>query len=199
MLLDNFRSNFPYPLNGNQDFDSEEGCVSFNTPDGRVDRNLADPNLTPISIPLYITAPFFQIKPEQDRRPYRANMNVATPENATIGSVFGNIFASGAVHGIEGGSHQLRTQIMMSALEHDSADDSTIMLTTSRGRWLVIPRSTTLAEIFAGARWPRDGPLGFRDMRRKPRSSNFEQDGVELSMGCFIELYVIPNNRLTEQ
>ena len=56
--------------------------------------------------------------------------------------------------------------------------------------FFVVPRKTTSQEVFAGARWPRDDPLPFRDVRPTPRIRDFEVDGVELGL-----LRVIPKDK----
>jgi hypothetical protein len=88
---------------------------------------------------------------------------------------------------------------MYSAVIHDSPEDSMVLVHTFRHRFLVIPCQTTLAGVFAGARWPRGGLLPFVDLRRTPRVRDFEEDGVELFEGRFMNLFVVPEDHLHQQ
>jgi hypothetical protein len=77
-----------------------------------------------------------------------------------------------------GTSSSSKQELLRSALTHDTPHSSIVYVPTFRGRLLIVPRKTTFKEIFAGARWPRDGPLAFEDARETPRIRDFEVDGV---------------------
>jgi hypothetical protein len=62
-----YRSNFPVPPSTtlqslDPDFDPDEMCLTFDTDDGRPHVFLSNPNKTPITLPIYIVAPFFQAR-----------------------------------------------------------------------------------------------------------------------------------------
>jgi hypothetical protein len=60
-----------------------------------------------------------------------------------------------------------------------------------------IPRETTIKDVVAGARWPRqsNAPV-FEDLRRAPRKRDDEIDGIELALGWMMEVYVVTNDKL---
>jgi hypothetical protein len=169
-------------------------CLGFNTRDGRADLSLPDHTKTPISIPVYIIAPYFQYNSQRGRKTFRTREEHPVSENSSIGSLLENLFSS-VVVAETGLSRSSRQDAMRSALAHDSAEDSVVYVPTFRGRFFVVPRKTTFQEIFAGARWPRDGPLPFEDARETPRVRDFEVDGVELGCGWFVEVWVIPKEQ----
>lgn len=140
-------------------------------------------------------APYFNLSPG---KPFRTKNSDATLETDTIGSVLENLFISVAAALVDN-SNGNQGQIMMSAITHDRPADSTVLFNTFGGRILEIPRSATFSQIIEGAKWPRDGPIPFRDLRRKPRARDFERDGVQLTKGSFTELYVVPNDKLDFQ
>jgi len=158
----------------------------------------ADPTRTAIAVPVYIIAPLFKVSKDQGREPYRTN-NGGGPmsEKDTVHSHLGNnLFVSGAVHltASNGSTRDFCRKAIMSGQDHDDPETSTIILHTARNRLFVIPRSTTLRQIFAGVKWPRDSPSPFQDLRQAPRIRDFEEDGVELNEGWFMNLYVLPND-----
>jgi len=84
---------------------------------------------------------------------------------------------------------------MSSAVAHEK--DAVIVMMSSRGRVFKIPRETTIKDVIAGARWPRQSHAPrFEDLRRAPRRYSDEIDGIELAMGWMIELYVIAQDKL---
>jgi hypothetical protein len=159
---------------------------------------LADPIRTAIAVPVYIIAPLFKVSKDQGREPYRTN-NSGGPmsENDTVHLHFGDsLFVSAAIHltASNGSTRDFARKAIMSGQDHDDPETSTVILHTARHRFFVIPRSTTLRQIFEGVKWPRDSPIPFQDLRRAPRIRDFEEDGVELNEGWFMNLYVLPND-----
>jgi hypothetical protein len=75
--------------------------------------------------------------------------------------------------------------------------DGVLIMMSSRGRLFKIPRETTIMDVVAGARWPRqpNAPV-FEDLRRTPRKRNDEIDGIELTVGCMMEVYVVTDDKL---
>jgi hypothetical protein len=176
------------------DFDPNDMCLTFDTADGQVDPTPSDQ--TPIKIPVYIVAPYFRAYPEQGDAVFRTREEYPVDERDTIESLLGGLFPSL----VRDGPSSFAQQVMPSVLKHESPRQSVALVNTYRGRFLVIPRQTTFKAIFAGARWPRDdsGPLAFEDLRKAPRARNFERDGVELGFGWYVEIFVIPNDKLDQ-
>jgi hypothetical protein len=173
-------------------------CLVFNTDDGRVDSSLSDPNKTPISVPLYIMAPYFETGPKLGGEPFKTREENPVAEDDTVESVLSGLFMSFLTY--EGSSSDsFNDRGYRSTLQHESPKESVVMVTTCRGRLLIIPRKTTFKEIAAGARWPRDGPLAFEDMRKAPRGSIYEEDGIALGRGWFLDIWVIPKDKLDQQ
>jgi hypothetical protein len=160
--------------------------LSFNTRDRQVNLNLDDPNKTPLIFPVFVSAPFSQYDPNHDRQIFSSTQSML--ESKTMASMLQGLFTS-----IAGASAGGSEEILMSGIIHQYK--STILICTARGRILEIPPETKLAEVFADAKWPRNGPLGLRDLRRRPRKRNFEVDGVRFGERG-VEVYVIPNDDL---
>jgi hypothetical protein len=177
------------------DFDPNDMCLTFETANGQANPTLSDPNKTPIKIPVYIVAPYFQAYPEQGNAVFRTREEYPVDERDTIESLLSGFFPSL----VRDGPSSFAQKVMPSVLNHESPRHSVVLMNTYRGRFLVIPRQTTFKAIFAGARWPRDdGPLAFEDLRKAPRARDFEQDGVELGFGWYVEIFVIPNDKLEQ-
>lgn len=66
------------------DFDPDGMCLGFDTNDGRADLSLPDPNRTPISIPVYMDAPYFQYKPQQGNKVFRTREEHSVSDYDTI-------------------------------------------------------------------------------------------------------------------
>jgi len=75
-----------------------------------------------------------------------------------------------------------RRESSLAALAHER--DGVLIVRSSRRRLLRIPRETTIKDVVAGARWPRqsNAPV-FEDLCRTPRNRKDEIDGVDLEMG----------------
>ena len=170
-------------------------CLAFDTNSGRANLSLPDPNKTPIVVPIYIGAPYFHKRGTQG---FRVREEHPVSEKDTIESVLQGLFLSVAATGSDTSSLS-KQELLRSAMVHDSPQSSIVYVTTFRGRFLIIPRETTFEEIFAGARWPRDGPLAFEDARETPRIRDFEVDGVTLGQGWFVEIWVIPKDKWKSQ
>ena len=146
---------------------------------------------------MYIVAPSFKVRQDQGREPYRANSGEGPiSENKTVGSLLENLFSSAAIHltAHNGSTRDFSKKAIRQGIDLDDPETSTVIFHTSRSRLFVIPRSTTLKQIFAGVKWPRDDPIPFEDLRRVPRIRDFEEDGVELGEGWYMEIYVIQND-----
>lgn len=172
------------------DFCPESMTVFFNTLDFKPDRKLPDPNLTPISIPVTIRAPYYYPDPNR-QTPFSTRQEIPVSEDETIRSFIDGLFTSVAMY-----SHTpVNRKSMPSAVAHDR--DAVVIMMSSRGRLLKIPRETTIKDVVAGARWPRpsDAPI-FKDLRRTPRKRSDEIDGIELMMGWMIEVYVVAKDKL---
>jgi hypothetical protein len=200
ILRDNDRSNFPLPPRDKlhslgPDFDPNQLCLAFDTDNERADLSFPDPNKTPIVIPVYIVAPYFHLR---GNKAFRVREEQPVSENDTIESLLQGLFMSVAA-AERGTSSSSKQELLRSALTHDSPHSSIVYVQTFRGRFLIVPRKTTFKEIFAGARWPRDGPLAFEDARETPRIRDFEVDGVCLGQGWFVEVWVVPKDEWTFQ
>ena len=172
------------------DFDPESMTISFDTPDSKPSRTLRHPNLTPISIPVTIRAPYYFPNPNS-QNPFSTREENPVSENETIGSIIEGLFASIATF-----SHKpVNRESLPSAMAHDR--DGVVVVISSRGRIFKIPRKTTIKDVVAGARWPRqsNAPV-FEDLRRTPRKRSDEIDGIELMMGWMIEVYVVAKDKL---
>jgi hypothetical protein len=195
-----YRNTFPLPppdmLNAlGPDFCPTSMTTYFDTEDGRLNPRLSDPNFTPISIPMYIRAPYFKPDPDNNA-PYSTRQENPVSEFDTVASVLEGLFFS--ICTFQNRGHYSSRPNMHSAVRHEH--HSTVLVITPRGRILAIPRSTIIKDILAGARWPRSssasGVPTFTDLRKAPRPSNNEIDGIELCLGWFMELYVIPQENL---
>jgi hypothetical protein len=176
------------------DFDPEGVTLQFDTDNGRPIDRLPNPNLTPILIPMQIRAPYF--KPNSaSKTPFSTREENPVPESDTVESILENLFFSVATFGCHSDTEGLR-----SALKHER--ESVVLVVTSRGRFLIIPRQARLQDIISGALWPRpEGArqgLAFDDLRKKPREMSDEIDGIELCLGWNMELYVIPRENVEE-
>jgi hypothetical protein len=169
-------------------------CLGFDTGNGRANLSLVDPTMTPIAIPVYIVAPYFHGDPGRGNKFFRHREEHPVSENDTIESLLGGLFVSVAMaERTTFSSYEQET--LRSVAAHSSPSSSVVYIQTFRGRFLIVPRETTFKELFAGARWPRDGPLAFEDARETPRKRDFEVDGVVLGHGWFIEVWVIPKDK----
>jgi hypothetical protein len=163
--------------------------LSFDTEDSKPDRNLPDPNLTPISIPVTIRAPYFHPNPN-NKAPFSTREESPVSEHETIGSFLGGLFTSTAAF-----YHNPDRESVNSAVAHER--DGVVIMMSSRGRLFKIPRRTTIKDIVAGARWPRQSNAPtFEDLRPSPRKRSDEIDGVELMLGWMIAVYVITKDKL---
>jgi hypothetical protein len=171
-----------------EDFCPESMTISFNTSDSKPDLNLPHPNLTPISIPVNVRAPYYYSKPDS-LNPFSSRQETPVSEYATIESVIDGLFTNMAIFG----HHQ--EYCLPLALAHDR--DGVILIMSSRGRLFKIPRETTIRDVVAGARWPRqsNAPI-FEDLRRVPRKRADEIDGVELLWGWMMDVLVVPKDQL---
>lgn len=164
--------------------------ISFDTLDSKPDRNLSNPNLTPISIPVTIRAPYYHPKPN-DQSPFSTREETPVSENDTIGSLLEGVFTSMAAFY---GNPTTMTS-MSSAVAHEK--DSVVIIMSSRGRLFKVPRKTKIKDVVAGARWPpQPNAPTFEDVRRAPRKRSDEIDGIELMMGWMTEVYVITTDKL---
>ena len=172
------------------DFDPESMTISFDTLDSKPNRNLPDPNLTPITVPVTIRAPYYFTNPNS-QAPFSTREENPVSENETIGSFIDGLFASIATF-----SHNpVNRESLPSAIAHDR--DGVLIMMSFRGRLFKIPRETTIKDAVAGARWPRqsNAPV-FEDLRRAPRKRSDEIDGIEVMMGWMIEVYVVAKDKL---
>ncbi|GBE83023.1 hypothetical protein SCP_0500660 [Sparassis crispa] len=157
----------------------------------------SDMRLAPIAYHVLIVAPYFKAHPSQGNKPYSIRASDLVYDDAPISSFISNLFSSIMLNFPSNlVSDAEYRQYMHTALAHDDPRDSVIMALSSRGRMPIVPRSATLKQIIAGTRWPRDGPLPFEDKRQRPRRRDDPVDGIELSWGGFINLYVIPKEKL---
>jgi hypothetical protein len=162
--------------------------LSFNTLDSKPNHHLPDPNLTPISIPVIIRAPFYFPDPNS-QAPFSTSEENPVLENKTIGSFIDGLFTSVATF-----SRDHRASLP-SAMAHDR--DGVVVMISFRGRMFKIPRETTIKDVVAGARWPRQSNAPtFEDLRQTPRRRSDEIDGIDLMRGWMIVVYVIARDKL---
>jgi len=180
------------------DFFGAGGWVDCTIPQ-QVDRILADPNAR-ITVEVNVRAPFFNIgpSPEYDLiRYYIDNPMGRSAEEEIVSELLFEVFSRAVMtYTLDDESHSRHQEVETSAMEHDDPSRTTVFIRTYRGRFLVIPRESTFADIFAGARWPRDTPVPFKDLSKTPRMRDFESDGLELDRYMHLELHVIPNYEL---
>lgn len=77
---------------------------------------------------------------------------------------------------------------------------SSVILVTWQDRYLKVPLTTRIGEIWARARWPRDGmqDRGFEDLRSTLRARPHEVDGAFLHQGYTMRLILCRNEHLQE-
>jgi len=194
-----YRETFPLPPPNirKPDFDPEQMALQFNTHDGRPSPRLPDPNLTPISIPMYIRAPYFKPDPTSTT-PFSTREENPVSENDTVASIIEGLFFS--VGGFYGRGKYDNREGIQSTVEHEK--HGVVLVITSRGRIFEIPRKMRIKDIVAGAQWPRpqsatEIPV-LEDLRKEPRERGDNIDGIEMAMGWFMEIYVIPKENLGE-
>src|SRR5262245_25795536 len=114
------------------DFDADDMCLTFNTEDDHASPS----DKIPISIPVYIIAPYFQTEPYRGPSLFRTREEHPVDERDTIESLLSGLFTS-VVRDTSSSE-----EVMTSVLKHESPRESVVLVTTYRGRFLVIPRQT---------------------------------------------------------
>jgi hypothetical protein len=151
----------------------------------------------PILIPLHVIAPSFI------HSPYGGKFHVwtgAVSENTTISSAFEGMFESYANAQPSNSPAGFVDACKSSAAHHEDMRNMVILVTTHHGRILVVPPSTVIKDLIAGARWPKvKGSKEFVDKRKVKRRHGFEVDGIELLGGWYIDVYVVPKKSLGSQ
>jgi len=188
------RANFPFPP-GSQpspgDYKPDEKYMSFDTTSGPCT------NDSPISIPIHIIAPYFLHNPYGDQ--FHA-WTRAVSESDTIGTAFKGLFESYASAQPSDSVYGFAENCRNPALHHEDLRNTVVLVTTHRGRILVVPPDTSIKDLIAGAQWPRvHGSKEFNDERKVKRRHEFEFDGIELQDGWYIDVYVIPKKCLDSQ
>ncbi|KAF7967691.1 hypothetical protein HWV62_33339 [Athelia sp. TMB] len=186
------RPNFPFPPAQTlqalgPDFNQNAECLRFATKHGQ------NPNDTPIAFPIFITAPYFQARPNQGSKPFRTRGQAF--ESMAIGELLQNLFSS---HLFALPDQAFVRKAMPSAVKHEHPEDRLIIMPTHRGRLLIIEPTATFKDVFAGAKWPRQGPLPFEDLRKVARAGAHEVDGIELVQGWHLDVVVITKDRLQD-
>ncbi|KAF7982986.1 hypothetical protein HWV62_24590 [Athelia sp. TMB] len=186
------RPNFPFPPAQTlqalgPDFNQNAECLQF------VKKHGQNPNDTPIAFPIFITAPYFQARPNQGSKPFRTRGQAF--ESMAIGELLQNLFSS---HLIMLPDQAFVRKAMPSAVKHEHPEDRLIIMPTHRGRLLIIEPTATFKDVFAGAKWPRQGPLPFEDLRKVARAGAHEVDGIELVQGWHLDVVVITKDRLQD-
>ena len=191
-----YRATFPLPPPDEQerlgpDFDPGSMTLSFDTLNSKPNHHLPDPNLTLILIPVIIRAPFYFPNPNDKQAPFWTREEKPVCENKTIGSFIDGLFTSVAAF-----SHEHRASLP-SAMAHDRG--GVVVMISFRGRMFKIPRETTIKDVVAGARWPRQSNAPtFEDLRQTPRRRSDEIDGIDLMRGWMIVVYVVAKDKLGE-
>ncbi|KZP06055.1 hypothetical protein FIBSPDRAFT_1053734 [Athelia psychrophila] len=147
-----------------------------------------------VAFPVFITAPYFQARPDQGSKPFRTR-GPPVSESMTVGMLLDNLFSS---HLVNFPDEAFVRRAMPSAVEHEHPEDRLIVMPTHRGRLLVIDPKMTFREVFSGATWPREGPLPFEDLRKVERAREHEVDGIELVQGWHLDVIVITKAHLQE-
>jgi hypothetical protein len=165
--------------------------MSFNTTMG------PRTNDTAISIPLHIIAPEFI------HSPYGGQFHTwtdALPDSQAIGSVFTGMFESYARAQPADSPAGFVDSCISSALHHEDPGNTVILVTSYRGRVLVVPPDTSIKDVLAGVQWPKvPGSKEFTDKTKAKRSHDFEFDGIELLDGWYIDVYFFPKECLHSQ
>ncbi|CAL1710856.1 unnamed protein product [Somion occarium] len=142
---------------------------------------------------IWAETPFFT-KPDSEEK---HKVEVVYRENLTVEGGIGKMFRRFGIKATDLDDRAMRLY-MFEALAHEDARTSTVVIRTHRGRLLAIPHTTQMKDIVAGARWPREGPMPFRDLTRTPRRNPYEVDGVEVVFGRAIVLNIVTKDRLRE-
>ena len=150
-----------------------------------------------ISIPLHINAPEFI------HSPYGGQFHAwtdAMSESEAIGSAFTGMFESYARAQPADSIAGFVDACMSSAMYHEDPRNTVILVTTYRGRVLVVPPDASVWEVIMGAQWPKvPGSKEFTDKTKAKRSHDFEFDGIELLDGWYIDVYLFPKECLHSQ
>jgi hypothetical protein len=108
------------------DFVLEEDTLHFATDDHKPNQNLPNPNLTLISLLLYICAPFFTPEPTFTG-PFLAHLHAPTSEDETVQDTVGNLFMSLVMSS----GHTANHRMTFSALIHEDKCSSVVLVFTS--------------------------------------------------------------------
>ena len=185
------RHNFPFPPGSEHVYEPGDEFMSFiNTVGPRTDDNA-------ISIPLHIIAPEFIHSPDGGQ--FHA-WTSALPESTAIGSAFTGMFETYARAQPVESPAGFVDACMSSALYHEDARNTVILVTTYRGRVLVISPDTSIKDVIAGSQWPKiPGSMEFTDKTKARRCHDFEFDGIELLDGWYVDVYLFPKKCLHSQ
>jgi hypothetical protein len=118
--------------------------------------------------------PFFNIRPspEYDLIRYHINNPLGrSAEEETVSELLFEVFSHAVMtYTLDDESNSRHQEVENSAIEHDhDPRGMTVFIRTYYcGQLLVIPWESTFASIFAGARWPRDTPVPFKDLSNTP-------------------------------
>jgi hypothetical protein len=154
-------------------------------------------NDTAISIPLHIIAPEFIHSPNGGQ--FHA-WTTASLESEAIGSISMGMFESYARAQPADSAAGFVDACTSSALYHEDPRNTVILVTTYRGRVLVVPPDTSIKDLIVGTQWPKvPGSKEFTDKTKAKRRHDFEFDGIELLDGWYIDVYLFPKKSLHSQ
>jgi len=171
--------------------------LHFDTDDERPNPRLSNVDETPLSVPFMFKAITLPQVGKQGRvEPFSGIVNIpeysyGDEKDDTVGAYWRSIFSKYTAPLNLG--HLLSPD---EVTKFSSEKHTAIILVTQKGRLLVIPWSTKVRDIWAGARWPRSTPSPFQDIRERPIPRDFEVDGVTLDEGWFVTLYLSPKVKL---
>lgn len=143
----------------------------------------------PLNVLFSLAAPFLA---DPIRPTISFTLRGTIPEYMSLGEIVQMNFTSVVVDG--GVRTSANETWFTKAVEYESPEKSRLLVVTRRGRVLEVPWKTKIADIWAGARWPRDGHAPFKVVRSPAVTWADEVDGIEFLEGFTIPVYVVLND-----
>ncbi|KAK0469117.1 uncharacterized protein EV420DRAFT_1492625 [Desarmillaria tabescens] len=165
----------------------------FDTDDGRPYQNLRNPDVTPLCVPLKLVLPEFHHNPFRPGETCVVKTRV-TEDTDMYEAVDGTLstYFSHMLHHHEPASLS-HAELVALQSRHMIFVGAVAIIITREGRFLEIPPSATVQDIWKGGKLPRKTPCPFRDLRPVPKVLSPDQiDGISVSSQRSIDILVFP-------
>ncbi|KAG7442832.1 uncharacterized protein BT62DRAFT_904764 [Guyanagaster necrorhizus] len=165
----------------------------FDTSDGRPYKTLRNPDITPLCVALNLVLPEFLHDPFHPGQ--RCIVKTRVTEDTDMYEAVDGTLSTYFAHMLHNrGSVPLsQGELMTLQSQHMLFNGAVAIIITREGRFLEIPPSATVQDIWRGGRWPRKTPCPFRDLRPVPKARSPDQvDGVCVSSQRSVDILVFP-------